>query len=84
MFGMEVITMTVSFASFTTIFFFFITLIIIGIIFEKQFLALEDKFDAWVASKRNAEKQLPKNINTVKKSHKAEAVKDSKHHGFAA
>ena len=48
--------MTVSFASFTTIFFFLVTLIIIGIIFEKQFIALEDKFDEWWYSRKHSRK----------------------------
>lgn len=49
--------MAISFSSFTTIFFFLVTLIGMGIIFEKQFLALEDKLDAWISSKRNDTKK---------------------------
>ena len=77
--------MAVSFSTFTTIFFFLVSLIVIGIIFEKQFIALEDKFDAWVASKRNSEqKQSPANVRITKKAHKTETVKDEKYRGFAA
>lgn len=49
--------MVETFSSFTTTFFFLITLIGIGIIFEKQFIALEDKFDEWVREKRNQRKE---------------------------
>lgn len=49
--------MTTLFSSFTTIFFFLVSLILVGIIFEKQFIALEDKFDEWFASKRKSEKK---------------------------
>ena len=49
--------MVVTFSEFTTIFFFLVTLIGIGIIFEKQFIALEDKFDEWVREKRNQRKE---------------------------
>lgn len=42
-----------SFAMFTTIFYFLVGLILIGVIFEKQFIALEDMFDEWVAKKKS-------------------------------
>lgn len=48
--------MVVTFSEFTTIFFFLVGLIIIGIIFEKQFIALEDMFDEWVRKKRSQRK----------------------------
>jgi hypothetical protein len=51
--------MVITFGSFTTTFYFLVTLIILGVIFEKQFIALEDKFDAWIAEK----KQEAKNEN---------------------
>ncbi len=77
--------MAVSFSTFTTIFFFLVSLIIIGVIFEKQFIALEDKFDAWVASKsRNEQKHQPTRIKRTNKAHKNVAVKDDKYRGFAA
>lgn len=78
--------MAVTFSSFTTIFFFLVSLIIMGIIFEKQFIALEDKFDAWVASKRNADKKRPaEDIRPAKKkARKSETAKDEKYRGFAA
>lgn len=49
--------MVVTFAEFTTTFFFLVSLIIIGIIFEKQFIALEDKLDAWVEKKKAQKKK---------------------------
>ena len=46
------------FSNFTTTFFALVTLIIIGIIFEKQFIAFEDKFDEWFNGvKENVRKQ---------------------------
>lgn len=55
--------MVISFSTFTTIFFFLVTLIIIGIIFEKQFIALEDKFDAWRANYKANLKSRKENKN---------------------
>lgn len=79
--------MVATFSSFTTIFFFLVTLIIIGIIFEKQFIALEDKFDAWVAAKRKANKvQISKTVSkkAPAKAKKVTADNERKYHGFAA
>ncbi len=78
--------MAATFTSFTTIFFFLVSLIIIGITFEKQFIALEDKFDAWFASKVKTNKRNTQPQHTAKaaKAKKTAASKDSKYHGFAA
>lgn len=85
MFVMEVTVMVVSFSTFTTVFFFLVSLIIIGVIFEKQFIALEDKFDAWIASKhKSGQKQRPAEVKRTAKAHKSAAVKDNKYRGFAA
>lgn len=77
--------MALSFSSFTTIFFFLITLIGMGIIFEKQILALEDKFDAWVESKRSAHKEAmpPREKRHNSTYSKKQTVKDNPHK-FAA
>lgn len=75
------------FAEFTTTFFFLVGLVLIGIIFEKQFIDLEDKFDAWVASKRNAHKKaVPQQNKTVRVKTASRPAKnnDDKYHGFAA
>ncbi len=78
------------FSSFTTTFFFLVALVALGIIFEKQLIALEDKFDAWVASKRSAAKQnhtsqQTKHSNsTPKKAHNSVSSKENKYQGFAA
>ncbi len=40
------------FREFTTTFFFLVSLIIVGIIFEKQLIALEDRFDEWIARRK--------------------------------
>ncbi len=78
--------MAATFSSFTTIFFFLVTLIIIGIIFEKQFIALEDKFDAWFSAKFKAstKKAQPQRAAKASAAKKAAESKDSKYHGFAA
>lgn len=39
--------MVENFASFVTVFSILGTLIFLGIVFEKQLIALEDKFDLW-------------------------------------
>lgn len=50
--------MVETFSSFTIIFFALVTLVILGIIFEKQLIALEDKFDEWFKGvKNNVRKQ---------------------------
>ena len=50
--------MVETFSSFTTIFFALVTLVILGIIFEKQLISLEDKFDEWFEGvKENVRKQ---------------------------
>ena len=46
------------FSNFTTTFFGLVALATIGIIFEKQFIALENKFDEWFKGvKENVRKQ---------------------------
>lgn len=60
--------MVVTFSEFTTIFFFLVGLIILGIIFEKQFIALEDKFDEWVSKKKRQRKER-KNEKPIVSSH---------------
>ena len=48
----------VEFSYFVPRFFFLVALIIVGIVFEKQFIALEDKFDEWFKGvKENVRKQ---------------------------
>lgn len=46
------------FSNFTSTLVIVGVLLAIGIIFEKQFIALEDKFDEWVRAKRNQKKEL--------------------------
>ncbi|MBQ7294845.1 MAG: hypothetical protein IJW86_01485 [Clostridia bacterium] len=75
--------MAATFSTFTTIFFFLVTLIIVGIIFEKQFIALEDKFDAWLASKTKTNNRKTQPTRTSKQK-KTAPSKDSKYSGFAA
>lgn len=60
-------------------------LLAVGIIFEKQFIALEDKFDAYIAALRNQSKESVPVTNSKKKAaaHHA-ARKQDKRNGFAA
>ncbi len=79
--------MVAIFSNFTTTFFFFVGLIILGIVFEKQLIAFEDKFDAWVASKRGADNKTakqPRKSVKVKANTKPSQKKDSTYRGFAA
>ncbi len=77
--------MAISFSSFTTIFFFLITLIGMGIIFEKQIIALEDKFDAWVSSKRKERRQsTPIVEKRHSSSYSSKPSQDDKAYEFAA
>lgn len=77
--------MVALFSNFTTTLVIVGVLLALGIIFEKQLIALEDKFDAYVASLRNAsEKQTvtsAKRKNTVSKKN---IQKQSNRNGFAA
>lgn len=47
------------FRAFTIIFYSLISLIAIGMVFEKQFIAIEDKFDNWI-------KHIASNIGLLK------------------
>lgn len=60
--------MVENFASFTTTFLFLALLIFLGIVFEKQLIALEDKFDAYVASKLHKNKVSRAKKQTAKKT----------------
>ena len=57
----------------------------IGIIFEEQFLALEDKFDAYIASLRSQQKESAAHTHNKKKPVAKKAVNTTaKNEGFAA
>lgn len=45
------------FSNFTTTLVIVGVLLALGIIFEKQFIALEDKFDEWVREKKSQRKE---------------------------
>lgn len=45
-----------SLGSFSIFFFSVASLLLAGILFEEKFLALEDKYDAWLEKKRNSRK----------------------------
>ena len=73
------------FSNFTTTLVIVGTLLALGIIFEKQLIALEDKFDAYVASLRDSSKEKA-TVTTKKKSVtvKKNIQKPSNRNGFAA
>ena len=73
------------FSNFTTTLVIVGTLLALGIIFEKQLIALEDKFDAYVASLRDSSKE--KAAVTYKKKSvavKKNINKQSNRNSFAA
>lgn len=73
------------FSNFTTTLVIVGTLLALGIIFEKQLIALEDKFDAYVATLRCSSKEkatvIAKKRNTAVKKN---IQKQSNRNGFAA
>ena len=73
------------FSNFTTTLVIVGVLLALGIIFEKQLIALEDKFDAYVASLRHSSKAnvavTPKKKNVAVKKN---LNKQSGRNGFAA
>ena len=85
MFFQEVKIMVALFSNFTTTLVIVGVLLALGIIFEKQLIALEDKFDAYVASLRNTSEKhtvtSAKRKNTVSKKN---IQKQSNRNGFAA
>ena len=71
------------FSNFTTTLVIVGTLLALGIIFEKQLIALEDKFDAYVASLRNQSSAA--DTKTKKKTAVRNTVsKQEQRNGFAA
>ena len=60
-------------------------LLALGIVFEKQLIALEDKFDAYVASLRNKSQESVPVTHSKKKGVTRNTVsKQDKRNGFAA
>lgn len=73
------------FSNFTTTLVIVGVLLALGIIFEKQLIALEDKFDAYVASLRSNSAQSSKvTCNKKKAVVKKTAQKQTNRNGFAA
>ena len=73
------------FSNFTTTLVIVGLLLAAGIIFEKQLIALEDKFDAYVAALRNQSKESAPAAQNKKKVAARNAVsKQDKRNGFAA
>ena len=77
--------MVALFSNFTTTLVIVGVLLALGIIFEKQLIALEDKFDAYVASLRNSsEKQAVTSVKRKNTVSKKNIQKQSNRNGFAA
>ena len=77
--------MAAIFSNFTTTLVIVGVILAIGIIFEEKFLALEDKFDAYVASLKAQRKATP--VQTQKKpaaATKNQTNKTASREGFAA
>ena len=73
------------FSNFTTTLVIVGAILAIGIIFEEQFLALEDKFDAYIASLKAQRKAAPVQTQNKKKaSVKKVSDKTAAREGFAA
>lgn len=73
------------FSNFTTTLVVVGVILAIGIIFEEKFLALEDKFDAYIASLKAQHKTVP--VQTQKKKSvvtKKQTNKTASREGFAA
>lgn len=73
------------FSNFTTTLVVVGAILAIGIIFEEKFLALEDKFDAYIASLKAQHKAAP--VQTQKKKTavtKKQTNKTTSREGFAA
>ena len=77
--------MVALFSNFTTTLVIVGLLLALGIIFEKQLIALEDKFDAYVASLRNQSKESVTDTQRKKKVNTRTTVSaQDKRNGFAA
>ena len=78
--------MAAIFSNFTTTLIIIGAILAIGIIFEEKFLALEDKFDAYVASLKAQHKAEP--VQTQKRktatATKNQSNKTTSREGFAA
>ena len=73
------------FSNFTTTLVIVGVLLALGIVFEKQLIALEDKFDAYVTSLRRQKAQSSKVTDTKKKAVVKKTVhKQTNRNGFAA
>ena len=57
------------FSNFTTTLVIVGLILALGIVFEKQLIALEDKFDAWVSKKRSQRKERKNEKRTTVSSH---------------
>lgn len=73
------------FSNFTSTLVIVGVILALGIIFEKQLIALEDKFDAYVASLRKQHKAQSTTVQNKKKAAvKQSGKKHSSREGFAA
>ncbi len=77
--------MVALFSNFTTTLVIVGVLLALGIIFEKQLIALEDKFDAYVASLRNTSEKTAVRVQKSKTAASKKNInKQRDRNGFAA
>ena len=84
MFSQEVNIMAELFSNFTSTLVIVGVILALGIIFEKQLIALEDKFDAYVASLRNEKKTSSVSTKKTAAVRKQMTKRDNTREGFAA
>lgn len=72
------------FSNFTSTLVIVGVILALGIIFEKQLIALEDKFDAYVASLRNEKKTSSVSTKKTAAVRKQMTKRDNTREGFAA
>ena len=72
------------FSNFTSTLVIVGVILALGIVFEKQLIALEDKFDAYIASLRKEQKAKSVPVKKTATVRKLVAKRDSSREGFAA
>lgn len=72
------------FSNFTSTLVIVGVILALGIIFEKQLIALEDKFDAYIASLKKEHKAQPSNVKKTSTVRKQITKRDASREGFAA
>ena len=84
MFSQEVNIMVELFSNFTSTLVVVGVILALGIVFEKQLIALEDKFDAYIVSLRKEQKAKSVPVKKTATVRKQVTKRDSSREGFAA